>query len=634
MTHAIGTDREGSAVPLALGAILLLAAGLRFWGVLHDLPFSYYGDELHLMKRAMAIGTGDLNPHWFHKPALLMYLLAFAYGLFFAVGRVTGRFASTEQFGAHFLFEPGPFLLIGRLVVLAFGVATVYVVYRIGRRAYGHSAAGLVAALVAAVLEPMIDSSQEIKSDVPAGFLIALSLYVYLGTRDSPRLRPLVLASLLAGVAMGMHYYGIVLIPAFLFMEALRAFTPPVRWRAWLGRSALVGALFLVGFFITSPYNLLDPTWGRQTFSGVWKKLGMAPAAPAAQTGAPREAMPPPELRYDPDSQSLYRPGLAASAGAAVAFFRVLTSRESMGWILTLLAAFGLAVTLIRRETRWYGLLVLIPFAVFFLAAITVAAYHTQPRHLNALYPLLATLIGPALETLTRPLPFPPHRIWSVAALPILVILACLPTLIQSVRHNLEINRLDSRLVSSRWILAHIPRVTRILVDEYGPPLNPDRQAARRLAAHLRSLPDGPFIHHQELRIRLLERYPPADGVNLDEFGHQWWLPKEKTDAELRSNAIDLDMANPLISRQPRSLDSYRAEGIRYVITNSDAQRRYRKPWMQRSFPSFVRFYRELRKARLIQTFDPAAWGGKGPLVWVYDLAPATQTADVPGGVE
>lgn len=631
--HAIGTDREGSAVPLALGAILLLATGLRFWGVLHDLPFSYYGDELHLMKRAMAIGTGDLNPHWFHKPALLMYVLAFFYGLYFAAGTLTGRFASTEQFGAHFLFEPRPFLLIGRLVVLACGVATVYVVYRIGRQAYGHPAAGLVAALVAAVLEPMIDSSQEIKSDVPAGFLIALAVYVYMGTRDKQRLRPLVVASLLAGVAMGMHYYGVVLVPTFILLETLRAFPPPVRWRAWLGRSALVVGLFLLGFFVTSPYNLLDPTWGRQTFGGVLTKLGRAPAAPGTPA-PPSQEENGKEMRYDPDSKVLYRPGPAASAGAAFAFFRVLTSRESLGLVLTTLAVLGLAVTFARRETRWYGLLVLIPVAVFFLAAITVAAYHTQPRHLNALYPLLATLIWPAVETLTRPLRSSPYRTWAAAALPLLAILACLPTLLQSVRHNVEINRLDSRLVSYRWILANIPRSTRILVDEYGPLLNPDRQASRRLAARLRTLPEGPFIHHQELRIRLLERYPPADGVNFDEFGHQWWLPKEKTDAELRGNEADLDMANPLISREPKDLDDYRGEGVRYVITNSEARGRYRTPRMQQSFPSFVRFYRELRGARLIQTFDPAAWGGKGPVVWVYDLAPTAKTVDVQGGAQ
>ena len=67
---------------LALLSVLLLAAALRLWGLLHDLPFSYFGDELHFMRRAMAIGTGDLNPHWFHKPAFLMYVLAFCYGLY------------------------------------------------------------------------------------------------------------------------------------------------------------------------------------------------------------------------------------------------------------------------------------------------------------------------------------------------------------------------------------------------------------------------------------------------------------------------------------------------------------------------------------------------------------------------
>jgi hypothetical protein len=82
-------------------------------------------------------------------------------------------------------------------------------------------------------------------------------------------------------------------------------------------------------------------------------------------------------------------------------------------------------------------------------------------------------------------------------------------------------------------------------------------------------------------------------------------------------------MANPLISRQPKPLDAYRAQGIRYLVTNSEAQGRYRKRQVQESFPSFARFYRELRGARLVKTFDPASWGGKGPVVWVYDLTPA-----------
>src|SRR3954447_11280476 len=112
---------------LALAGVLLLAAVLRLWAVRHDLPFSYYGDELHFMRRAMAVGTGDLNPHWFHKPAFFMYVLAFCYGLYFLAGRIVGWFGSTAEFGARFLFDPSPFLLIGRLAVAACGVATVYV---------------------------------------------------------------------------------------------------------------------------------------------------------------------------------------------------------------------------------------------------------------------------------------------------------------------------------------------------------------------------------------------------------------------------------------------------------------------------------------------------------------------------
>src|SRR5262245_20678761 len=70
------------AAGLALAAVLLLAAGLRLWGLTHDLPFSYFGDELHLLKMSAAMGTGDLNPHWFHKPAFLNYLMLLGFGLY------------------------------------------------------------------------------------------------------------------------------------------------------------------------------------------------------------------------------------------------------------------------------------------------------------------------------------------------------------------------------------------------------------------------------------------------------------------------------------------------------------------------------------------------------------------------
>jgi 4-amino-4-deoxy-L-arabinose transferase-like glycosyltransferase len=586
----------------ALALVLLLAMALRVWGLSHDLPFSYYGDELHFMKRAMAMGTGDLNPHWFHKPAFLMYVLAFFYGLYFAAGALTGRFDSTAEFGASFLFEPAPFLIIGRLVVAAFGVATVYVVYRIGRKVFGTPWAGIAAALVAAVLAPMVASSVTIKSDVPCGFLMALSVYVYLGTRETSRWRPLVIASLLAGLAMGTHYYGIVLVPAYVALELLSGFSPDVRWGTALARAAAVGVLFLAGFFIASPYNFLDPTWGRDNARSIQRTLGLTEK---------------PVIHYEPDSKTEYTPGPSAWTGAGGAFFRLVGSDEVLGIALSLLVACGFAVTLARRETRWYGLLVLIPCLFFLAAAVTVAAYHAQPRHLNAIYPLLTTLVWPAALGLASLLRQPEPRTRAAALLAVAAL--SIPTAARTVEFNRTVTRMDSRLVSYRWIQTHIPRDARILVDEYGPLLNPGPKSAGRMATVLATLPKSPFTRNQDLRIELVRKYPPADGLNIDELGHQWWEPRELTDAELRSNPRHLDMGSPLVTRQPKPLAEIRADGIRYVITNSDARDQYFKA-RGKGFPSFVRFYTELERTKRIKTFDPKDWGGKGPVVWIYDL--------------
>jgi 4-amino-4-deoxy-L-arabinose transferase-like glycosyltransferase len=590
-----------------LSAVLLIAAALRLWGLFHDLPFSWFGDELHFMKRAAALGTGDLNPHWFHKPAFLMYVLAGVDGLYYVAGRLAGRFDSTAAFGAHFLTDTGPFLLLGRMVVFLCGIATVFVVWRIARRVYGTLAAAFSAGLVAAVLAPMIASSQVIKSDVPAGLLIALSVLVYLRTREDRRRRWLILAALLAGAAMGTHYYGIVLVPTYCLLEL---------FGARMGRAAAIPVLFLLGFFLTSPYNFLDPAWPRSL---------------AEQLG--RAFFPKPEqVVFEPDSKVEFEPGTTeAWGGASMAFVRVITSPKSMGLALTGLAALGLAETLRRRETRWYGLLVLIPCAFFFLAAITVATYHAQPRHLNAVYPLLATLVWPGALLLARLVPAArrqPRLAMGVAVS--LVALASIPSLLEAATTNREITRRDSRLVSYHWILTHLPAGARILLDDYGPILQPDRASLERQRAVLATLKKGPFTQHQGMRLDLLRRYPPPEGRNVDELGHPWWLPAEKTDEELRRNDEDLDMGNPIVSRRPRPLAEYRAEGVRYVVTNSFAQSLYFDPRRGRaaSFPTFARFYRELQRLRPLAVFDPEDWGGKGPVVWVYDLRSNPNTSD------
>ncbi len=45
-----------------------------------------------------------------------------------------------------------------------------------------------------------------------------------------------------------------------------------------------------------------------------------------------------------------------------------------------------------------------------------------------------------------------------------------------------------------------------------------------------------------------------------------------------------------------------------------------------------MRFYEQLRRLAPVKTFDPEELGGKGPVIWVYELAapePAEPSSDV-----
>ena len=591
---------------ILLGIILALGTAIRVYGVFHDLPFSYYGDELHFVKRSAILGTGDLNPHWFHKPAFLMYLLAFSYGIYFVVGLAFGLFDSVQAFAAHFLTEMGPFLLISRLIVAAFGVGTVYLTFLVGRQVSRSMAGGLVASLVIAVLLPMVSSSQVVKADVPAAFFITLAVYFFLQTRDDRRLFPLLAASAFAGVAMGTKYYGILLLPPFVLCELARLYSHRDTLISVLTRNCLVVLVFVAAFFVVSPYNFLDPTFGEQMAAKIFSWIG--------EKDSPL---------FDPDSSTSYRPGLQTVFSAAADGLATFAAWNSFTLPLCILALIGLVDSLYHRATRWFGLFILCAFVVFLALAATFGAYHGQPRHLTAVFPLLATLVYPGATRVVQTFRVSPRRALVSAAA--LACLAIFPTLVQSIRHDIRILRDDSRTAAYAWILENIPRTAPILLDDYGPDLQPDLTAIGRMQRKLDSLPDGveAFTVQQRRRLDLLRTYPPADGLDYKRLGHPWWSDRELTMEEIQGSPEHRDMGNPLVDRLPKSIDEYRSAGVRYIVTNSLARARYfdgDSPKAAEAFPSFTRFYEELEGLEPAKTIDPEAWAGIGPIIWIYDL--------------
>ncbi|MGB6368928.1 MAG: glycosyltransferase family 39 protein [Thermoanaerobaculia bacterium] len=586
-----------------LWAILLIATLLRLGGLFHDLPFSYFGDELHFMKRAMALGTGDLNPHWFHKPALLMYVLLLAYGLYFAAGYAVGYFSSVEHFAAHFLSDHGPFLLIGRMVVLLSGIALVAVVYFIARRIFRQPSFALAAGLVAAVAPPLVASSQEIKADTPCALLLALSVLVYLRTTEKVGLKSLILASLLAGAATGTKYYGIVLVAAYGIWELLLLVRGTVDVRTMLKRTVTLVGFFLLGFFLTSPFNFLDPTFGRATAEQVLRMLNISGE----------------QVVFAKDAHLQFQPGPQAWVAAAGDFLSKLFGRQGMGIPLTLAVLSGLIVSLFNKETRPYVILLTVPVLIFFLISVVIIPFHVKLRHLVAIFPLLFPFAWSGVDALTRAL-FKNERLRTVIAAGLLIILAS-TGFARALTANRERNRADSRTIAYQWILENLPPSELILIEDDGIPLQPDQRSISRLRRRLGQLPQGPFTFHQARRLDLLEKYPSLESRNIDLLGRPWWLPREKTDEEIAQSADDLDMSNPLTSRFPLPLTEYRANGVRYVVTTSLGLR-----WLgafedpEWRFPSFVRFYDSLARLEPIHTVDPKDWDGKGPVIWIHDL--------------
>lgn len=600
------------SVRVLLGLVLMVALALRLHGLFHDLPFSYYGDELAFVKRAMSLGAGDLNPHWFNKPAFLMYLLLGCYGTFYLLGAALGVFASTAEFGAYFLYDIGPFLLIGRLVVAAFGMASVYGTFLLARRAWHSPEAGLCAAAVVACLPAMVAGAQVVKEDTPAAAFIVFSLYAYFCGRSSGRLWPLVLAGALAGLSMAVKYYGIILVPVFLLAEGVRWLAAragkgePVRLRQALIRAAVVVASFIAAFFAGSPYNFLDPTWFGILVQTLQPFL----------TGAA-------EVRYEPDRQVLFELGYGTIPRAMVGTLSVLARPQILGPFLGGLILVGLVAGLWRRKTRATSALLLGPVGVFLVCVAMWGPYHVNPRHFIPVLPLLACFTYPGASALVRMLMVPANiRSYAIAAL---VMAALSPGLVHTIHANIELNRLDSRKLAYQWISATLSREELIVLDDYGPELQDSPASVARLLAVLEQVgADSGFTAGEAVRLQLLARHPAPNGFNILRLGHPWWSHRELSDEEIRASPDHLKMGNPLISRVPRTLDEYRQMGVAYIVTNSMAEERYLVgDSANERFPSFVRFYRELRTLAPVRVFDPAGWGGKGPVISVYRLQAA-----------
>ena len=555
---------------LAAGAgAAVLALALRTVGLSYGLPDHFHWDEPTIMNRVIAMGGGDLNPHFFYYPTLLMYLLLVANGALYAVGHVLHVYPSTSAFAVSYLTDSTASYVVGRALVATLGAATVLLAFLVGRR-FVSAPAGLIGAVLLAVSPVHIGNSHFATNDVPMAFFALLS-YVFLWqVYARGRTRDYVLAGAVIGLGVSTKYLPVVLLVSLALAHAFRLRTETGTWRSagtGLGRLVAAGAVAFVAFAVTSPYVLLD--W-RTAIHDYGAQASLSSAAGCRDCG----------LNFVP--------------------YLTQTLGWSVGWAAYLLALVGLAsLAWARGEPRLRGILLAsFPIMLFLLVG---SERQPWPRWLVPIAPFACIAAGGVLWAAVRRAASAGLVLRALggrrAAVPAPAVFAAagLLTLAVAAQPAIDSTRFDRSLLTS----------------------DPRTQAVAWFEG---TVPDGTTVAVQPM----LDRYFFTAQLHTDAglANVQSYLPASR--AFLRDTVAEQYHRHPVYHEASfvYDLGELRSEGVRYVVISS-------AHYHNSGDPNEDRLYADLgRQARVAARFTPSMrlpdadnYPTSMPTITVYELS-------------
>jgi 4-amino-4-deoxy-L-arabinose transferase-like glycosyltransferase len=538
----------------ALALILAGGLGLRLWGVRQGLPYAYSADEAdHFVPRAVAMFGHDLNPHYFANPPgftyVLHYLFALAYG---GTGAVRHAFA----------YHPGELYTLSRVAAAVLGVLALWLLYGTGTRLFGR-AVGLLAAAIEAVAFLPVFYSHLALNDVPTLAPLTLSLLGSAGVLCKGRKRDYALAGVGLGLACATKYTaGIALVP--LIAAALaRLLGGGEPGQPRLDRHAaaavalgvlLTAVLAFAAFFAANPFWLLD----YKAFHAELVHQSSLSAEAQGKLGAPKQ-------------------------GGFVYYLWSLS--WGLGW-LPALAALGGALTIWRARPALGWMLV--PAPVLFLVFMGLQGRYFG-RWLMPILPLLCLLAAFFALQLAGRLGRTPV---ALAAALVLAALILAQGLLYSVHSGLVLARADTRNVTREWMLAHVPRRTRIVAE----PISPDGWAREYPGAVPPAHNRGVWLKYPDL----LDRLSPSD-----------------PSGPLQQSGPEVATENYVRTLSPALVGYYERKGYCWVVSGStQSGRAFAAP---HAAPLAIAYYRTLKERGEV-VFRSSPYGrGEGPVPFGFD---------------
>ena len=551
-------------------AVLALALALRLAGVAWGLPFSFVNaDESMVVPKAFAAANGHPNPQFFFYPSFFFYLAAALYVLAAPIWWLLGNGNLLSQ--TSFVVDPGPYFLLGRLLSVAMGTVSVYLLYRLGRDAFGRPA-GLLAALALAVVPLHVAYSHMAVTDITAvafALLALVLLHRAAGAReDAPAAsaaatssgrslgdarpgrpvrgtrRLLVLGAVAAGLATSTKYnLGMLVLPATVAAAytcrgeaAARVAAGGRALPVWLRLLVLrVYLPMLAAFVVASPFVLLDAPH----FIGDFLR----------QT----EMMDRGWLGFENAGNGFWynvTPNLTGAIGVTALVLGV----AGLGWALW-------------SRTRLD--LIVAPYLILYFVYIGTWT-ELADRYLLPIVPLLLLLAARLAVELVRRARPRARPVVTVAVAAVLGVALALP-LADSIAFDRALSGTDTREVAREWIQDTIPAGSIIAVENYTAPLVPEEDLDHYRVAGLEP------VAYRLVRLRL----PAPETPDPD-----------------------------------RDLERLRRDGIEYVLVSSRISDRVLAA--PQVYPTAVEFYERLdAEAELVREFRPGA-DERGPVLKLY----------------
>jgi hypothetical protein len=235
------------ATSLLLLAILVLAAGLRFWNVTHDsdLSASVSSDAPEKFNEARQLARAGTLPSEPNERYLLYNQPLFVIRSYAAIWQTIARLGlPTDDQRMRVGFTA---------YMILFSLGTLALVFLIGQLVFGESAPALLASLLFAVFPVNVMGSLYVKEDIPLMFWFTAAMLAICALVKSGRKGFYLWSGALIGLAVGTKYTGLLLLPIFLLAHPLVVWNAPKAERlralfAWqsIASLGLAGLTFVI----------------------------------------------------------------------------------------------------------------------------------------------------------------------------------------------------------------------------------------------------------------------------------------------------------------------------------------------------------------------------------------------------